>query len=300
MKKSTQINGNLITEYRENAGLTQAKFAEKFNEYLRAKNIENTDYSNKTISAWENGNREPKDIQTSKALAEFIGVSMDVLCGAENIECTVACDNSENIANEKESKTYFNFNYEDFKEHLNLDMSGFFFGEEVCVNPDKWRQEREFWVIVPYDPSDYQIIATIIYDKEMIDIANDGGIIEKANVDEFLVDVLFENIKEGNIDRISDVESFISAVSTKNDFLLFCLGVEFDACFKILGVENCADIYFDVLEGYITEFGTIQRIRGYANLPENLYEIFYTACISKFGISKSKSIHEASCAHIDA
>lgn len=76
------FNGNYITEYRAKNKLTQMKFAAKFNAYLKECGIEST-YKDKAISMWENGNREPQNIDIVKALADFIGVSVENLCGGD-------------------------------------------------------------------------------------------------------------------------------------------------------------------------------------------------------------------------
>lgn len=81
------FNGNYITEYREKNHLTQAKFVTKFNAYLKEHGIEG-DYSNKSISMWENGNREPQNLDIIKLLADFIGVSVDTICNGVHIETT--------------------------------------------------------------------------------------------------------------------------------------------------------------------------------------------------------------------
>ena len=81
------FNGNYITEYREKNNLTQAKFAAKFNAYLKEHGMEG-DYSNKSVSMWENGNREPQNLDITKLLAEFIGVSVDTICNGVHIETT--------------------------------------------------------------------------------------------------------------------------------------------------------------------------------------------------------------------
>lgn len=79
------FNGNYITEYREKNNLTQAKFAAKFNAYLKEHGMEG-DYSNKSVSMC--GNREPQNLDITKLLAEFIGVSVDTICNGVHIETT--------------------------------------------------------------------------------------------------------------------------------------------------------------------------------------------------------------------
>ena len=59
-----------LTALRKERGLTQSQLAEKFN------------YTDKTISKWENGDALP-DSQTLFALSQFFGVSMDSLFNGE-------------------------------------------------------------------------------------------------------------------------------------------------------------------------------------------------------------------------
>lgn len=63
------FSNNLIL-LRKAKNLTQAQLAEKLN------------YSDKSISKWENGNVLP-DIVTLSQVAEFFGVGLDVLLGQE-------------------------------------------------------------------------------------------------------------------------------------------------------------------------------------------------------------------------
>lgn len=78
--KRQGINGDLITKYREQNRLTQAKFATRLNKKLGESGVEAT-YSDKAISMWENGNRQPADINVIKAIAELLEVTLDELCG---------------------------------------------------------------------------------------------------------------------------------------------------------------------------------------------------------------------------
>ena len=59
------ISTNLIF-LRKNAGLTQLEFGEKFN------------YTDKTVSRWENGSIIPS-VEILKQIADFYGVSLDYL-----------------------------------------------------------------------------------------------------------------------------------------------------------------------------------------------------------------------------
>lgn len=66
MKELKQIIAENIVFLRKKSKLTQLEFGEKFN------------YTDKTVSRWENGTVAP-DVETLKAIADFYGVSMDYL-----------------------------------------------------------------------------------------------------------------------------------------------------------------------------------------------------------------------------
>ena len=60
------IIANNLTYLRKKAGLTQLEFGEKFN------------YTDKTVSRWENGSVTPS-VEVLKDIADFYGVSLDYL-----------------------------------------------------------------------------------------------------------------------------------------------------------------------------------------------------------------------------
>ena len=66
MKPLKEIVGENLTELRKNKKLTQFELAEKMN------------YSDKSISKWENGDNLP-DLETLNELCNFYGVTLDYL-----------------------------------------------------------------------------------------------------------------------------------------------------------------------------------------------------------------------------
>lgn len=169
MKQTTQINGNIITEFREKNNLTQDKFARNFNSFLNQKGIK-ANYTNKTISMWENGNREPKDIQTFKALADFLEVSVETLCTYDENndsacldsevveECSIKmqntngiCDNEDNIMQENSTPIEscdINFDLMPYDKNF---LISYLFGKPIYYNFED--SARLIWVFLPFDIS---------------------------------------------------------------------------------------------------------------------------------------------------
>jgi transcriptional regulator with XRE-family HTH domain len=77
------MNGNTFRNFRKQKNWSQEKFAKKLNEYLITNGIKDAKYNDRTISQWENGERDPKDIQTAYCIAQFMGISLDELYGDE-------------------------------------------------------------------------------------------------------------------------------------------------------------------------------------------------------------------------
>ncbi len=66
MENLNKIIGSNLTFLRKKAGLTQLEFGEKFN------------YSDKTVSKWEQGDVVPS-VEVLKSIADFYGVSVDFI-----------------------------------------------------------------------------------------------------------------------------------------------------------------------------------------------------------------------------
>ena len=71
MENLNLIISTNLTFLRKKAGLTQLEFGEKFN------------YTDKTVSRWENGTIIPA-VETLKDIADFYGVSVDYLLTEHN------------------------------------------------------------------------------------------------------------------------------------------------------------------------------------------------------------------------
>lgn len=149
------INGDLITEYREKNKLTQAKFASRLNKKLSESGVDGT-YSDKAISMWENGNRQPADINVLKALAKTIGVSLDELCFMnENEEETQQDSSDEDKV--KEIVEYMNKFIADNQQKI---FDCYALGMYNCaetINRDysdcnNMKEVKEFWLSIPLEP----------------------------------------------------------------------------------------------------------------------------------------------------
>ena len=73
MENLNKIIGNNLTFLRKKAGLTQLEFGEKFN------------YSDKTVSKWEQGDVVPS-VEMLKSIADYYGVSVDFILKEHNTE----------------------------------------------------------------------------------------------------------------------------------------------------------------------------------------------------------------------
>ena len=73
MENLGKIIGNNLTFLRKKTGLTQMEFGEKFN------------YSDKTVSRWEQGDVIPS-VDILKQIADYYGVSMDYIISEHNSE----------------------------------------------------------------------------------------------------------------------------------------------------------------------------------------------------------------------
>ena len=87
-----KIFGNNLKKYREANNMTQQKFADLFNEYLRKNGI-GFNYTLKTISMWESGERMPKTIDVLIHVAKFMGTTIDKLIADEVSDLNAFADN---------------------------------------------------------------------------------------------------------------------------------------------------------------------------------------------------------------
>ena len=72
--------GENITNFRNQNGWNQEKFARNFNSFLKEQGIKNAKYNNRTISQWENNTRDPKSLEILFYLAMFMNTTIDELC----------------------------------------------------------------------------------------------------------------------------------------------------------------------------------------------------------------------------
>lgn len=151
------IDGDLITKYREKNKLTQAKFAVRLNKKLSENGID-SNYSDKAISMWENGNRKPADINVLKALAKIIGVSLDELClmNDEDKNEITQQDSSSDIKEEKLLDYVNDFINTNQQEILDCKALGMYncakTKERVCVDGNNIKEVKEFWLSIPLEP----------------------------------------------------------------------------------------------------------------------------------------------------
>ena len=73
MEELNKIIGSNLTFLRKKAGLTQLEFGEKFN------------YSDKTVSKWEQGDVVPS-VEILKAISDYYGVSVDFILKEHNTD----------------------------------------------------------------------------------------------------------------------------------------------------------------------------------------------------------------------
>lgn len=149
------INGDLITEYRERNKLTQAKFASRLNKQLSENGVTAT-YSDKAISMWENGNRQPADINVLKALAKTIGVSLDELCFMNEVEEEVQKDTI-NKDQTTAMVEYLNKFVEDNQQIIfDCYALGMYNCAETikteCIDVNTIKVVKEFWLSIPFEP----------------------------------------------------------------------------------------------------------------------------------------------------
>lgn len=149
------INGDLITEYREKNKLTQAKFASKLNKKLSENGLDAT-YSDKAISMWENGNRQPADIDVLKALAKTIGVSLDELCFMNDDEE----EPQQDTKNEDEATAIVEYLNKFVDDNQQIIFDCYALGmyncaktiKIDCIDSNTIKEVKEFWLSIPFEP----------------------------------------------------------------------------------------------------------------------------------------------------
>lgn len=272
------FNGNYITEYREKNNLTQAKFADKFNAYLKEHGIDGT-YSNKAISMWENGNREPQNLDVTKALAEFIGVSIEALCNTA--ETVSVCFR----------RTYRNPENKFFSDEL----KEFVFG--VTKFFDNENIKSSFWTFVPIDInllSDFDPGALDLDYESVFDIKRelkDAKIINQYELNDYLCDYVIEN------------KSFIKDGQMLSRFLFNRFNPEslreIYETFLYDDANNYADEYgynveisidCKVIDAIYTTAGLLIRIETSAEMPEEIFNQMHREFCNEIGFERVSDI----------
>lgn len=153
--KRQGINGDLITKYREQNRLTQAKFATRLNKKLGESGVEAT-YSDKAISMWENGNRQPADINVLKAIAKTIGVSLDALCFMDEEKEAPQKEEHSDEENKKAKELLCNFINENIDTIVECRELAMYCCAETIEQDfsdiNNAKEVKEFWLSVPLEP----------------------------------------------------------------------------------------------------------------------------------------------------
>lgn len=168
------INGDLITSFRKKQKLTQAKFAEKLNQKLKDAGID-ASYTDKAISMWENGNRQPADINVLRGIAELLEISLDKLCGFEN---NSKDNTAKNRKVEIDAELYERLldlsvdNIDNADFFISVFNSGALIKEEIIddnVEGKTIKQVREFWRFraIAIDEAEY---GQVVDDSEIMDM----------------------------------------------------------------------------------------------------------------------------------
>ncbi len=92
-----------LKELRENAGLSQYKFADKFG------------VAQSTVGSWEAGKREP-NFDTMQRLADFFNVSVDYLLGREDTKTPSPKDESVYVIKDEKAKIMLKW-FESLPDH---------------------------------------------------------------------------------------------------------------------------------------------------------------------------------------
>lgn len=271
------FNGNYITEYREKNNLTQAKFAAKFNAYLKEHGMEG-DYSNKSVSMWENGNREPQNLDITKLLAEFIGVSVDTICNGVHIETT------------KQVREYPDVN--DIVSSWEIDE--FVFGD--IERKDRETIVSSFWQFVPIyfnfkdddTPGYFELWA---HSSEDITRAlEDACEIDELYFNQYLCDFVLNSasdIENGyvlseylfyrfNIDHLVDMYgSFLAC-----DLLAYVKEHELDEI----------DFHSECVEKIYTSEGLLLKIETTAKISQEIFDMMYREYCEQNGLENASAL----------
>ena len=286
---SKSFNGNYIYEYRDKNHLTQGKFAQKFNAFLKEKGID-TEYNNKSISAWESGNREPQSLEIVKALAEFLGVGIEEL---SNCAETVTIETAE--ITEKPKRVH-----RDPNETCSSDeLKEFVFGNIRHIDDDKIAST--FWMFVPIDidlskkgVSDPGALG--LWYESVDDIKSeieDAQIVDSYDFREHLCDFIVSNtdmldvswrLKRYLYDRFNgEALCEIFGVFLWDDFAIFAEEHELQDKIKV----NCAPI-----EEIYTSKGLLIQVESTAEMSQEVFDLMHREWCEKIGLAKASDVEE--------
>lgn len=286
---SKSFNGNYIYEYRNKNNLTQDKFSQKFNAFLKEKGID-AEYNNKSISAWESGNREPQSLEIVKALAEFLGVGIEEL---SNCAETVTIETAE--ITEKPKRVHRDPNDTYYSDEL----TEFVFGN-IRHTADN-RIASSFWMLVPVDidlsengVSDpgvlelwYESVYNIKYDIK------DAQIVNKYAFREYLCDFIVSNkymldnswrLERYLYDRF-DGEALCDIYSTflSNDFSTFA---------EEHGLHDTIRVDCVPIEEIYTSKGLLIQVESTAEMSQEVFDLMHREWCEKIGLAKASDVEE--------
>ena len=271
------FNGNYITEYREKNHLTQAKFVAKFNAYLKEHGIDGG-YSNKSISMWENGNREPQNLDIIKLLADFIGVSVDTICNGVHIETV------------KSFREYPDVN--DIVSSWEIDE--FVFGD--IERKDRETIVSSFWQFVPIyfdfenddNPGYFELWAHS--SEDITNALEDACKIDKLEFNQYLCEFV--------LNSVSDIESgYVLSEYLIDRFNIDHL-IDMFECFLGCDLADYAKkheidkIDFDskCVEEIYTSEGLLLRIETTAKISQEIFDTMYREYCEQNGLENASAL----------
>ena len=286
---SKSFNGNCIYEYRNKNKITQDKFAQKFNAFLKEKGI-NAEYNNKSISAWESGNREPQSLEIVKALADFLDVGIEKL---SNCLETVAIETDEITENPKRVHKDPNDTY------YSDELKEFVFGNIRHIDDDKIASS--FWMFVPID---IDLSKNGVSDPGALDLWYESVDEIKSEIKDeqainpfyfhgYLCDFLVANnymlndswrLERYLYDRFNG-ESLceIYSVFLGNDFSIFAMEH---------GLEDTIRVDCVPVEEIYTSKGLLIQVESTAEMSQEDFDLMHREWCEKIGLAKASDVEE--------
>lgn len=283
MKKS--FNGNCITEFRDKNHMTQAKFAIKFNAYLSEKGI-GGNYSNKSISMWENGNREPQNLDIIKALADFLGVSIDEICN--NNEMKEPPDRY--IRQQPDCDMWFSEQIEEFVfgnvQRIDAETITSSFWQFVSVE----YFDLESYIPMSYrnSPSCFDMMAKCV--EDITERLKDAEIVDINTFRCFLCDYVLS--VSGNIIDGNDLYEYLFVRFDKEylrqQYECF-LSCDLDSYTEDRGIDKI-DIENRLLNAIYTSKGLLVQLETTAHISQENFNMLYRECCESSGLGLGSGI----------